>query len=60
MRSKIFQKVLDDFNSKPFYIKWKILIRVEFTTFKTLGFKKYSNFYIKKIKNYLNYEKEHL
>lgn len=41
MRSKIFQKVLDDYNSKPFYYKIKVELKLLYYIIKTIGLVKF-------------------
>jgi hypothetical protein len=41
MRSKVFQKVLDNIESKSFWYKLKLKLKVELHCIKVLGIKKY-------------------
>jgi hypothetical protein len=41
MRSKTFQRVLNDLNAKPWYYKLKIKIKLELYCILTLGLKRY-------------------
>jgi hypothetical protein len=37
MRSEIFQKVLDNINSKSWWYKFKLNLKIEYAVLKTLG-----------------------
>jgi hypothetical protein len=41
MRSKVFQKVLDNIENKSFWYRFKLKLKVELHCIKVLGIKKY-------------------
>jgi hypothetical protein len=41
MRSKIFQSVIDDMNSKPWWYKFKVKLKLRCVVLKTLGLTNY-------------------
>jgi hypothetical protein len=41
MKSKVFERILNDINSKPIWFKFKLWLKIEIVTLKTLGIKKY-------------------
>jgi hypothetical protein len=41
MRSKVFQRILDEIESKPWWYRFRLNLKVEWLTFKSLGFMKY-------------------
>lgn len=54
MRSKIFQRILDKYESEPWYYKLKVKIKLELYTIYCMGIVKYVKWMINnKIKNNL-------